>query len=180
MFQTKLVTVPSILKNACSIQCCRSLHGSMVLNHNPGIKKKSKVAVDPKKLQRQKERQEAKLRKQVIQPPVDPDSIPDPTWFNKERHRTTKVLTEEEVEQRILLQKDWSKYQMQKHVKELRIIRDKLKCRTDALRELKKESEFLYNEALKVDKINFPLVLNGPMETPPIAEYQPPDFVDEK
>ena len=178
MFQAKL---PSLLKNSsCAIQCCRSLHGSLVLNHNPGLKKKSKVAVDPKKLQRQKERQEAKARKQVIQPPVDPDSIPDPTWFNEERVRTTQASTEAEIEERILLQKEWSQYQMQQHVKELRIVRDRLKCRNDALRELKKESEFLYNEALKVDKINFPLVLKGPMETPPIAGYQPPDFVDDK
>lgn len=178
MFQAKF---PSILKStSCAIQCCRSFHGSMVLNHNPGLKKKSKAAVDPKKLQRQKERQEAKARKQVIQPPVDPDSIPDPAWFNKERVRTTQALTEAEVEKRILLQKEWSRYQMQQHLKELRVVRDRLKCRSNALRELRKESEFLYNEALKVDKINFPLILKGPMETPPIADYQPPDFVDDK
>ena len=181
MFQTKLGNVTSLYQNvAFTLHCCRSLHGSMILNHNPGLKKKSKLAMDPKKVQRQKERQDAKMRKQVIQPPVDPDSIPDPTWFTEERQRPMTVLNEDKAEERILLQKEWSRYQMKKHTEELRIIRDKLKCREDAMRELKKESEFLYAEALKVDKDNFPLFFKGPMETPPVGDYQPPDFVDEK
>ncbi|XP_066919296.1 large ribosomal subunit protein mL40-like [Clytia hemisphaerica] len=178
MLQSRIISSLSSCSNA--LQCCRTLHVSLVVNHNPGLKKKSKVAVDPKKLQRQKERQEAKLRKQVIQPPMDPDSIPDPLWFNEDRQRPKLQLSEEETEQRVLLQKNWSKYQMRKHVDDLRLMRNKLKCRNDALRELKKESEFLYNEALKVDKVNFPITLKGPMETPPLADYLPPDFVDEK
>jgi len=151
---------------------------SSAMNHNPGLKKKTKVALDPKKLQRQKERQDAKLRKQVVQPPMDPDSIPDPIWFNAERQRQSIELSEEEKEGRILLQKEWSKYQMIKHREDLCKIRDKMKCRADALRELKKESMFLYEEALIVDKA--PITLKGPMETPPLVDYQPPDFVDEK
>ena len=160
------------------LQICRTIHVSSTMNHNPGLKKKSKVAMDPKKLQRQKERQDAKLRKQLVQPPMDPDSIPDPVWFDVARERPSITLREEEMEERILLQKEWSKYQMVKHREDLSRIRDKLKCRTDALRELKKESLFLYEEALKVDKISFKL--KGPMETPPLIDYQPPDFVDDR
>ena len=163
-----------------SVSSVQPVASTMVLNHNPGLKKKTKVAIDPKKLQRQKERQEMKLLKHVISPPVDMDSIPHPSWFHADKQREKLVLSDEEIEKRALLKKDWSRYQMKKHINDLRVLRDKMKCKHDALNELKKESEFLYNEALIVDKSIFPLTLNGPMETPAMEGYEAPDFVDQR
>lgn len=177
MFTSKIISS----RHSCVFPTTvRTLHISGCLSHNPGLKKKTKAAVDPKKQQRQLERQEAKLRKQAINPPVDPDSIPDPSWYEESRQRPEPSLTESEIESRVLLQKEWARYQMATHINDLKIIRDKIKSRNDALYELRKESEFLYNEALKVDKEDFPLTLKGPMETPPMPEYEAPDYIDEK
>lgn len=156
----------------------RAICTSSFLRHNPGLKKKGKALLDQKKLQKQKEKQESRQRKQVITPPVDPDSIPDPSWFNSVRQRSCRPLTIDEVERNELLQKEWTRYLMRKHIDDLRVLRDKVKSRNDALRELKKESDLLYQEALKVDKSIFPLILSGPMDTPPLDGYEPPDFVD--
>ena len=180
MFSRQLLLNIGWHKHLQLVSIARTIYISNNLNHNPGLKKRTKSALDPKKQQRQLERQEAKLRKQVISPPPDPDSLPDPTWYNDNRKRELPNLTDVEQESRILLQKEWSRYQMSKHKSDLKMIRDKLKCRSDALYELKRESEFLYNECIKLDKDNFPLSLKGPMETPQMKDYQPPDFVDEK
>ena len=150
------------------------------LNHSPGLKKKQAPPVDQKKLQRQKELEEAKLRKQIITPPIDPDSIPHPNLFNADRQRQIPVLSERQLEERHLVLKEWSRFQMSNHMACLQNINDKVKSRSNAMRELKKESDFLYTEALTVDKKMFPLTLNGPVETPPLDGYEAPDFVLEK
>ena len=158
----------------------RAISTSSCLLHNPGLKKKSKPLLDQKKLKKQQEKQEYRQRKQMIQPPVDPDSIPDPSWFNADWQRVIDVVSKEQIESNSLLRKEWSRYQMKNHINDLRMIRDKVKCRSDALRELKKESEFLYQEAEKVDKTFLPSTFIGPMETAPLEVYEPPDFVDER
>ncbi|XP_004207585.3 large ribosomal subunit protein mL40 [Hydra vulgaris] len=150
------------------------------LNHSPNLKKKQAPQLDQKKLQRQKELEEAKLRKQIITPPIDPDSVPHPFWFNADRQRQSAILSEKELEERDLILKDWSRLQMNNHMACLQSIKIKVKCRTNALQELKKESEFLYNQAILVDRQMFPLTLVGPVETPPLDGYEAPDFVTEK
>ena len=134
--------------------------------------------MDAKKMQKQKEKQEMRMRKQLLQPPADPDSIPDISWFAPDRKRPKPAHSDEIIETRALLCKEWCRYQMKKHIDDLQVIRDKIELRNKALRELQKESQFLYEEAMKVDKTMFPLTLLGPMETPPMEGYQPPDFVD--
>ena len=64
---------------------------------------------------------------------------------------------------------------MEKHKEELKKIHERIKSRQDALRELRKVAPNLHEEVLKVDKSMFPLVLNGPVETPPILNYIAPD-----
>jgi len=158
----------------------RLISSTTILYHNPGLKKKAKIALDQKKMQRQKERQDLRARKQGVSIPIDPDSIPDPTWFHQSRQREIVTLTEQQIEERVLLQKEWAREQMKNHKIDLKMIRDRVKARQDALRELKKESIFLYEEALKLDKDIYPLAIKGPMSTPPLDSYIAPDFVDEK
>ena len=67
---------------------------------------------------------------------------------------------------------------MKLHSEDLQKITTKEACRKQALKELQRESQFLYDEAMKFDKQIFPFTLKGPMETPPQPGYQPPDFAD--
>lgn len=158
--------------------CIRPISTSLALRHNPGLKKKAKVALDQKKLQQLKKKEELRMKKAVLQTPIDPDAEPEYDWFTAERQRPAPVLTDEETETRALLNKEWARFQMKKHIEELTMSRKKVDARNAALRELKKESQFLYDEALKMDKTIFPLTLMGPTETPPIEGYLAPDFVD--
>ena len=157
-----------------------NIRSSLVLQHNPGLKKKKKVILDPKKLAKQKERMELKRRKEAVMIPVDPDSLPDPSWYDSDRKRAVPELSEEEKERRILMQKEWTSYTMKKHVADVRMLQDKIKCRENALRELRKVSELLYQEAIKIDKDVYPMCIQGPVETPAQDGYEPPDFDDSK
>lgn len=177
---SKTYQLSSVRKKLISLNFIRCISLTPLVLHNPALKKKVKVVVDQKKLERQKSRQELKMRKQPVVPPVDLDSIPDPFWSEPGRQRENPVLTEDEKERRILLQKEWARFQMKEHISDLKSVRDRVHSRSEALRELKKESLFLYEEALKVDKNMFPLVIKGPLNSPPFDDYIAPDFVDEK
>ena len=177
-FMSKTYQLSSVRKKVLNSIRCISL--TPLILHNPALKKKVKVVVDQKKLERQKSRQELKMRKQAVVLPVDLDSIPDPSWSEPGRQRENPVLTEDEKEKRVLLQKEWARFQMKEHISDLKSVRNKLHARSEALRELKKESLFLYEEALKVDKTIFPLVIKGPLNSPPLDGYIAPDFVDKK
>lgn len=177
---SKTYQLSSVRKKLTSLNFIRCISLTPLVLHNPALKKKVKVVVDQKKLERQKSRQELKMRKQPVVPPVDLDSIPDPFWSEPGRQRENPVLTEDEKERRILLQKEWARFQMKEHISDLKSVRDRVHSRSEALRELKKESLFLYEEALKVDKNMFPLVIKGPLNSPPFDDYIAPDFMDEK
>merc|ERR1712126_52425 len=152
---------------------------SSILSHVPTLKKKgSKLTANALKLQKQRENKALKLKSKEVEPPPDPASVPDPSWLSADRRRPKVILREEVIDGRALLEKEWSRLQMKKHVNDLTILRDKMKSRRTALSELQKESVFLYDEAMKVDKTMFPLTLVGPTETPPLEDYIPPDFVD--
>ena len=67
---------------------------------------------------------------------------------------------------------------MKTHREELNKLQVRARSRQDALNELKKISMDLYNEAIKVNRTIYPLVLNGPVETPAFDEYIAPDLDD--
>ena len=94
------------------------------------------------------------------------------------RKRQSPGFGPEVVEERVLLSKEWAKHTMKTHKEELHKLQARAKSRQDALNELKKVSIDLYNEAIKVNRTMYPLVLNGPVETPPFHEYIAPDLDD--
>ncbi len=100
--------------------------------------------------------------------------------MEEKRRRPAVQFSVEELEKRVLLSKEWSRYCLEMHRSELLKLQIKAKSRQDALRQLKKISPFLYDEAIKVDKEVFPITFNGPFDTPPCKDYIPPDLDDIK
>lgn len=154
-----------------------SARQAIPLRHAPNVKKKSKQGKDVKK-----KKPKIVIRKpSEIVPPIDPEAIPNLELREPARRRSTAKISEEEMEKRVLLLKDWSRFKMQQHKEDLQRIQEMTRCREEALKELKKSSMFLYLEAIKIDKTLFPLEFTGPTETPPIAGYSAPDLdPDEK
>lgn len=99
----------------------------------------------------------------------------DPEMLNPARKRPKTDVSSEEGVRRYLLTKEWSRYRMQKHKDDLKLINCMVASRDKALRELKKVSPSLYNKALELNPELFPFDCLGPTATPPIAGYTPPD-----
>jgi large subunit ribosomal protein L40 len=59
-------------------------------------------------------------------------------------------LSDEEIESRALLNKEWTKYKRQEHLKDIQAIDSIFYSQQKALDELKAESKELYQEAIQV------------------------------
>ena len=94
------------------------------------------------------------------------------------RKRQNPDIAPEITEERIILSKEWARHTMKTHREELHKLQVRAKSRHNALNELKRVSLELYNEAIKVNRTIYPLILNGPVETPPFDEYVAPDLDD--
>lgn len=67
------------------------------------------------------------------------------------RQRLRKLqLSEEEIQSRISLQKEWTRYKTQQHFIDIQIIDSIFYSQQKALDELRAESEELYQEAIQV------------------------------
>ena len=115
-----------------------------------------------------------KLSKQPLERIPITDYFIRYSWKLNSRKRTVPVSSET-VEERILLEKDWSRY-IHKDRKEIAWKTKQLMQEQErALEELKKESQALYEEAIKcVSFSEFQLICRGPVQTLPIANYLPP------
>lgn len=60
-------------------------------------------------------------------------------------------LSEEEIERRRLLEREWTKYKQNQWLKDLRIIKSMLISQKTALKELKAVSKQLYKKAIEVN-----------------------------
>lgn len=97
------------------------------------------------------------------------------SFLYSSRTRVLPKLSEEVVEQRILLEKKWAHYKLQERVSDFQIIDRLLQSQKKALEELRKESEELYQEAIQPDLTLTPISFEGPVNTPPIKDYISPD-----
>ena len=111
--------------------------------------------------------------------------------------RKAPPISAEVAEERILLQKDWSRYKIKERRNDLKMLDDICYSQQRALDELKIESEELYREAIQVIKKNknspfwrsflkswksfqidlslIPVTVVGPTHTPAIDNYDSPD-----
>ncbi|XP_042344042.1 39S ribosomal protein L40, mitochondrial [Plectropomus leopardus] len=139
---------------------------------------KKKKKVDPRREQLAKERMRKKLKRLERVPPefipIEDQIIPS-KCLDETRERSALRLPFEESEGRALLLKEWSRYKQKQHMAEVKAVEDAIKAQTEALQELKLESEELYQAALKPDPTLFPFSHKGPAYTPPKTEYEAPD-----
>lgn len=99
----------------------------------------------------------------------------DPEMLNPARKRPPPVLSVAERERRVLLYKEWSRYQMKENVQQMHLLSGMMKSREKALKALKQVSPALYLKAFELNSDLFPLECKGPTYTPPIPSYVPPD-----
>ncbi|NWI22015.1 RM40 protein, partial [Crypturellus soui] len=139
---------------------------------------KKKKKVDVKREQAQKERMKKKIRKlekaaqEMI--PIE-DFVTPPKYLESHRVRSLPPLSSEETERRVLLLKKWSLYKQKQDEAEKKAIQTLIASQQAALKELRLESEELYQAAIKRDEGLFPFERDGPNYTPPLPDYDPPE-----
>ena len=74
-------------------------------------------------------------------------------------------------DERIELKKEWSRFSMKRHRKEIRQIDTVIKAQKKALEDLKKVDYDLYKKAIEPDMSLLPFVAKGPTYTPVIQDY---------
>ena len=119
----------------------------------------------------QKEKEFAASRMAVIGEPLDPELL------NPARKRNPPVISEEEQVQRTLVMKQWTRELMYQHKKQLQQLQLMLYCRDKAMRELRKVSLSLYEQAMEPEPALLSFSSTGPTETPPLNDYIPPEEV---
>ncbi|XP_035717230.1 39S ribosomal protein L40, mitochondrial-like isoform X2 [Vespa mandarinia] len=121
------------------------------------LKKKKKL--DPAIIRQREERKKKKLEKSIRRlqkfakklKPISELEIPLFLKNEKEqRKRIFPSLSEEEEDKRVLLQKEWTRYKTKQHKNDIQTIEELMLSQNRALKELKAESEELYNEAIQV------------------------------
>ncbi|KAK0163983.1 hypothetical protein PV328_002658 [Microctonus aethiopoides] len=149
---------------------------------------KKKKRIDPAVIRHRIERKRRKLEKQIRRlekvarqfKPIEEMEIPVKLIDEKAtRTRPSIKLTEDILEERALLQKKWTLYKQRQHMNDMQIIENMLSAQSNALNELRNESEELYQAAVQVDTLSIlPHCSNEPaaiVDTPPIKNYTSPD-----
>ena len=117
----------------------------------------------------QKEKEFAAAKMAIIGEPLDPELL------NPARKRSPPVISEEEQVRRTLLMKQWTRELMSQHKKQLQQLQLMLNCRDKAMRELRKVSLTLYEQAMEPEPALLTFTSTGPTETPPLTNYLPPE-----
>lgn len=141
-------------------------------------KKQKKMKKDPRLLEMKEYAQRMEVQKMMLSATMKAAKKGeplDPEMLNPVRKRAPPTLPKEVKDQRFLLTKEWSRYQMQLEVQRRHFLQGVVQSREKALRELKRASSSLYAKALELNSELFPWECQGPTETPPIPSYTPPD-----
>uniref|UniRef100_A0A1L8EGU6 Large ribosomal subunit protein mL40 n=1 Tax=Haematobia irritans TaxID=7368 RepID=A0A1L8EGU6_HAEIR len=164
-----------------TLQSPKFVHTSPVLCAEP-LKKKKKL--DPQIIKQREDRRKKKLEKQIRRleknsrqlKPVEELEIPlSLIDEQKQRSRNLPPLGEAELEKRVQLNKQWSRYKHEQKMNDFQIIDRLMRSQNKALEELRMESEELYQEAIQPDMSLLPVKVKGPVATPPIQGYVSPD-----
>lgn len=91
------------------------------------------------------------------------------------RVRSLPPLSFEESERRVLLLKKWCLFKQKQDKAEKEAIQTLVEAQQEALKELRLESEELYQAAIRRDEGLFPFERDGPNYTPPLPGYDPPE-----
>ncbi|XP_051623937.1 39S ribosomal protein L40, mitochondrial [Manacus candei] len=151
-----------------------TLRTSLPVRAQPKKKKK----VDVKREQAQKDRMKKKLKKlEKAAPELIPieDFITPLKYSDSNRVRSLPPLSPEETERRVLLLKKWCLFKQKQDEAEKKGIQRLVESQQEALKELRLESEELYQAAIRRDEGLFPFQRDGPTYTPPLPGYDPPE-----
>ena len=95
-------------------------------------------------------------------------------YFCRIRTRPQVQHSEEELERRATLQKDWTRFKTNEKYEAYQLVDRILVAQLQALNELRIESEQLYLEAIQPDRALLPFIARGPVATPPSESYDRP------
>ncbi|KAL8598376.1 hypothetical protein ACOMHN_032653 [Nucella lapillus] len=149
-----------------------------------GAPMKKKKKVDPAVLLTRENKKRKKIEKQMkrleklgqrLKPIEEIEGNPKIRREIEKRRRPLVELSYEETERRALLHKEWARAKMREHKTESLVWARVTRAQQRALAELRFESEELYQMAIQKDDTLIPLQFRGPVSTPPIKGYQPPD-----
>ncbi|XP_060867101.1 large ribosomal subunit protein mL40 [Metopolophium dirhodum] len=179
------VTVqPSVLVASRSISTCGGplLFRSSVPMFAEPLKKKKRL--DPQILKAREDRKRKKIEKSIrklekVSKTLKPiDEVQLMASLSNEldsRQRPIVVHSNDKLEERIIAAKAWSMHKHNEHFFNLQVINDLEYSQQRALNELREVSEDLYLAAVDIDESLLTCQLTGPVETPPIENYQSPD-----
>ncbi|XP_050421864.1 39S ribosomal protein L40, mitochondrial [Adelges cooleyi] len=145
---------------------------------------KKKKRLDPQILKAREERKRKKIEKAIrklekvsktLKPIDEVQLMASLANESGDRRRPSISHSNEKLEERIMASKTWSKYKHDEHFFNLQVINDLEYSQQRALNELREVSEELYQAAIEIDESLLPYNLEGPVETPPIENYQSPD-----
>ncbi|XP_015109288.1 39S ribosomal protein L40, mitochondrial [Diachasma alloeum] len=145
---------------------------------------KKKRRIDPAVIRQRELRRQRKLEKAIRRlekhaRQLKPISEVEPAFKlldeMKRRTRPKPKLSEEVIEERMLLMKEWARYKQREHLSDIQMIDTVVLSQQKALDELRAESEELYQAAIEVDLSFLPHDVQGPVSTPPIKEFDSPD-----
>ncbi|XP_034944236.1 39S ribosomal protein L40, mitochondrial [Chelonus insularis] len=148
---------------------------------------KKKKRLDPQVIRRREDRKLKKITKAIRRlekharklKPIDECEIPFKLIDEKEkRTRPPPNLSNEVIDRRALLQKEWANYKRIQSISDMNTINSMIESQQKALDELRNESEELYQAAIKLDISSMlPCVSEGPgvLYTTPIPKYFTPD-----
>lgn len=107
--------------------------------------------------------------------PISELEVPRKLYRDSDFKRSEAVLTETEMIERIQLKHEWAVYKRKEHVAEMNVLQRIVNAQENALDALQEASPELYEEALQADPSFIPFKMKGPVETPPIENYNYPD-----
>ncbi|XP_060826860.1 large ribosomal subunit protein mL40 [Bombus pascuorum] len=146
------------------------------------LKKKRKL--DPAIIRAREERKKRKLQKRIrqlekhtnhLKPIFEIDTLPQLLQKEKRACHLPVSLSEEEIERRKLLEKEWCSYKQIQWLKDVRVMKSIMVSQEIALKELKAVSKQLYKKAVEFDDSFVPYSVTGPVCTPPIKDFDSPD-----
>ncbi|XP_013925811.1 PREDICTED: 39S ribosomal protein L40, mitochondrial [Thamnophis sirtalis] len=96
-------------------------------------------------------------------------------FMDEKRVREAAPLSLDEREKRAKLLKQWAAYKQRQDKAEMDTMKTLIAAQEQALRELRLESEELYQAAILRDDCLFPFDRPEPLHTPPQATYEAPE-----
>ncbi|KHN82015.1 39S ribosomal protein L40, mitochondrial [Toxocara canis] len=161
----------------------RNLHLTATVQASVFMKRQKKI--DPEVAKQREARKRKKLEREIRAmqkhskkpKPVDEMTVDIKSMKNvHERYRQKVELLEADMDEHALAEKEYARSRAALMRLDDAWIKKSIAQQEKALNELKKLSPELYEAATQPDvKVAQGVILNGPSNTPPLPDYQPPD-----